>query len=219
MPERTWIEVGSPNYFAMAGSPLPVGEVPSGQGSEGSRAHVVLANRTGNVVWSGPLDRGRTITWTAGLTVIGVELKASPAVLAMAVSRSCLPVRRRAQESGEASFESRAPRLGDHGPPATGKRLAECRAEVKSWPGSALDFPSGKRHEASAVPETAHGPTRLCRFFPSSRAFSRGWRLVLFISWPNVVNLMLSRALVRQRDLALRAAARRERFRSLACRA
>jgi hypothetical protein len=113
VPERTWIEVVSPNYFALAGVTAAVGEVlrPGRGESKGAEPTVVLAHR----YWqrrfgADPSIVGRTITLNGGaFTVIGVT-PASFAGLSWAMAVSAFVPSGTApvlMESGEALLSSR----------------------------------------------------------------------------------------------------------------
>jgi predicted permease len=97
------------------------------------------------------------------------------------------------------------------------KTLAEARADVEVVARRlAADFPvEHKGAKPLLIPENRARPDpSFADFTPIFAAVFMGMvGLVLFTSCANVVNLMLSRALVRQRDLALRSALGASRFR------
>jgi predicted permease len=223
-PERTWIEVVSPNYFALADVKAGVGDLfHPGQGeSKGAAPDVVLGHRYWQRRFGGdPGIVGRTVTLNGrGFTVIGVT-PASFSGLSWAMAVSAFVPSGAApalMEGGEELLTNRgAPAWRIMGRLRPGKTFAEARAEVEGVARRlAADHPNEhKSAKALLIPENRARPDpSVAEFLPIFAAvFSGMVGLVLFIACANVANLMLSRSLVRTRELVIRSAIGASRFR------
>jgi putative ABC transport system permease protein len=223
VPERTWVEVVSPDYFALAGVSPALGQLlrPGEGETKGAAPTVVLAHRYWQRRFGGdPSLVGGPITLNGrSFTVIGV----APATFtglswAMAVS-GWVPSGAMGALMGDGNFlENRgAPAFRLMGRLAPGKTLPEARAEVEVVASRlAAEYPA--QHKGTrplVIPENRARPDpSVADFLPVFAAvFTVMVALVLFIACANVANLMLSRALERQRDLVIRSALGASRFR------
>ncbi len=216
-PERTWIEIVSPNYFELARVKPGLGRLlRSGEGeAKGAAPVIVLGHRYWQRRFGGdPSIVGRLVTLNGrGFTVVGVApadftgLSWSMAVSGFVPSGTTGLL----MDGGDSFLTSR----GAHafrmmGRLAPGKTLADARAEMDlvarrlqaSWP---------SEHKGSRVLVTAENRSRpdpsIADFLPVFVAiFSAMVALVLFIACANVANLMLARAVVRQKALVIRSA-------------
>jgi putative ABC transport system permease protein len=216
-PERTWIEVVSPNYFELArvtpawGQVLGTGE---GEG-KGAAPTIVLSHRYWQRRFGG--DRsviGRMITLNGrGFTVIGVAPpRFSGLSWAMAVS-GWVPSGAVGTllEGGDSFLTNRgAPAFRMMGRLAPGKTLAEARADMGLVSARVYAaYPDA--HKGSKVIVAGENRSRpdpsVAEFLPVFAAiFAAMVALVLFIACANVANLMLSRSVARRRDLTIRSA-------------
>lgn len=223
-PERTWIEIVSPNYFALAGVMPAVGDLlrPGLGESKGAEPTVVLSHRYWRRRFGGdPGVVGRTVTLNGrGFTVIGVA-SASFSGLSWAMAVSAFVPSGTApalMEGGDGLLASRgAPAWRIMGRLRPGTTFAAARAEVDVVARRlAAAYPSEhKGTKALLIPESRARPDpTFADFMPIFAAVFAGMvALVLFIACANVANLMLSRSLARQRDLVLRSALGASRFR------
>ena len=224
IPERTWIEVVSPNYFALAGVSPALGEFPQpGEGEgEGAPARVVLSYRYWQRHFGGdPSLVGRPITINGkSFTVLGIApanftgLSWAMAVSAFVPSGSMSAV----LKDGGAFRDNRGtPVWRMIGRLAAGKTVREARAEMEIAAKRLADaYPA--EHKGSRVlviPENRARPDpAVAGFLPVFAAvFSAMVALVMLIACANVANLMLSRAVTRRRDLVIRSALGASRFR------
>ena len=222
-PERTWVEVVSPNYFALAGVSPGFGQLlKPGEGeAAGAAPTVVLSHR----YWerrfgADPSIVGKPIALNGhSFTVIGIAPAGFTGLSwAMAVS-GWVPAGAMGTLMGGASLlESRgAPAFRLMGRLDPERRLADARAEVEVVAKRlAADYPvEHKGARPIVIPENRARPDpSISDFMPVFAAvFAAMVALVLFIACANVANLMLSRALERQRDLVIRSALGASRYR------
>jgi putative ABC transport system permease protein len=215
--ERTWIEVVSPNYFALAGVNAALGRV--FQAEEGQRMDsgpvTVLNYRYWQRRFGGdPQIVGRTIQINGQpFTVIGI---APPNFSGMqwAMSLSAFvpsPFASRIIDGGENMLENRgAPMWRTYGRLKPGVGLAQARLDIAGIADQLKkEFPDQHKGVTSMViPEMRARPDPVFSdYMPVIAALFTGMvTLVLFIACANVANLMFSKALARQRELSLRAA-------------
>jgi predicted permease len=223
-PERTWIEVVSPNYFDLARVKPAMGRLlQAGEGeSKGAAPNVVLGHRYWQRRFGGdPAIVGRLITLNGrGFTVIGVAPERFTGLSwAMAVS-GFVPAGAMGTlgDGGDGFLANR----GAHafriiGRLAPGKSLTEARTETEVVAGRLYKAHPAehKGSRAMLIPETRSRPDpSVSDFLPVFAAiFMAMVGLVLLIACANVANLLLARSLVRQKDLVLRSALGAGRFR------
>jgi putative ABC transport system permease protein len=222
-PERTWIEVVSPNYFTLAGVFPAAGRFPDAQAERrGTAPTVVLSYRYWQRRFGGdPSLVGRPILLNGKtFTVIGVAPETFTGLAwAMAVS-AFVPsgALGTLMEDGDRTRDNRGAPLwrlmGRLGP---GRTVDTARAEIEVTAARlAAAYPA--EHKGSRVlviPENRARPDpAIAGFLPIFAAiFVAMVALVLFIACANVANLMLARAVARQRDLVIRSALGASRFR------
>jgi putative ABC transport system permease protein len=216
-PERTWIEVVSPNYFELAKVTPAWGQLlRAGEGEAKSAAPtIVLSHRYWQRRFGGdPSVIGRMITLNGrGFTVIGVAPpRFSGLSWAMAVS-GWVPSGAVGTllEGGDSFLTNR----GAHafrmmGRLAPGKTLAEARADM-GLVSARMYAAYPDAHKGSKVIVASENRSRpdpsVAEFLPVFAAiFAAMVALVLFIACANVANLMLSRSVARHRDLTIRSA-------------
>ena len=222
--ERTWIEVVSPNYFAVAGAAPHLGEFPrAGEAeSRGSAPTVVLSYRYWQRRFGGdPSLVGRSITINGrSFTVAGVAPENFTGLSwAMAVS-GWVPAGAMGtlMDGGDAFRENRgAPAFRLMGRLADGRSLDDARAEIGTI-GARLSAAYPADHKGTRVvviPENRARPDpSMSEFMPIVAAiFMAMVALVLLIACANVANLMIARALARHRDLVIRSAIGASRWR------
>ena len=222
-PERTWIEVVSPNYFALAGVVPAFGEFPRPDDPATSTAPaVVLSYRYwqrrfgGNPALVGQLItvNGRPFTVIAiapaGFTGLSWAMAVSAFVPAGAMGTL--------MEGGDAFRENRgAPAFRVMGRLAPGRTLQDARSEFELLAARlAASYPAEhKDSRVLVIPENRARPDpSISGFLPVFAAvFAAMVGLVLLIACANVANLTLARAVTRQRDLVIRSALGASRFR------
>jgi predicted permease len=216
-PERTWVEVVSPNYFALAqvepafGQLLKPGE---GEG-KGAAPTVVLAWRYWQRRFGGnPSIVGKPITLNGqSFTVVGIAPKSFTGLAwSMAVS-GWVPsgAMGTLTRGGDETRDNRGtPMFRLMGRLAPGRTLADARAELDVVARRlAAAYPEEhKGTRVLVIPENRARPDpSLSEFLPVIAViFMAMVALVLFIACANVANLMIARALERQRDLVIRSA-------------
>jgi predicted permease len=223
VPERTWVEVVSPNYFALAAVTPGLGQLlrPGEGEANGSAPTVVLAYRYWQRRFGGdPSIVGKPITLNGqSFTVIGVAPSTFTGLSwSMAVSGWVPAGAMETLMSGGNMLENRgAPMFRLMGRLAPGKGLPEARAEVEVI-AKRLATAYPEEHKGARpllIPENRARPDpSVSDFLPAFAAvFTAMVALVLFIACANVANLMFSRAIERQRDLVIRSALGASRYR------
>jgi len=215
-PERTWIEVVSPNYFTVAGVLPTLGEFPRREHESTDTAPVVvLSYRYWQRRFGG--DRsliGQTITLNGkSFIVIGIAPESFAGLAwAMAVSGwvpsgsigTLMNENDRFLRNRAAHAWRLIGRLG------AGKTIEAGRAEVAVVAARLVaNYPAEhKGTRPLLIPENRARPDpAISGFLPIFAAvFAAMVALVLLIACANVANLMLSRAVARQRDLVIRSA-------------
>jgi putative ABC transport system permease protein len=217
-PERTWIEVVSPNYFSLAGVTPAFGSFPRmGQDeATGAPSAVVLSYRYWQRRFGGnPAMVGQPITLNGrAFTVIGIAPESFTGLSwAMAVSGFVPSGAAGAlMENGDAFRDNRGiPAWRLMGRLVDGATIDEARAEVEVVATRlASTYPAEHKDTSriALIPENRSRPDpSVAGFLPIFAAvFAIMAGLVLLIACANVANLMLARAVARQRDLVIRSA-------------
>ncbi len=222
-PERTWVEIVSPNYFDLAGVFPAHGRFPGPEAeSAGTPPSVVLSYRYWQRRFGGdPSLVGKPIALNGKtFTVIGIAPERFTGLAwAMAVSGFVPSGSTGAlMPDGETTRQNRgAPMFRLMGRLAPGRTVDNARAEIEVVAARiAAAYPA--EHKGSrvlVVPENRARPDpAIAGFLPVFAAvFVAMVALVLLIACANVANLMFARALSRQRDLVIRSALGASRFR------
>jgi putative ABC transport system permease protein len=223
-PERTWVEVVSPNYFTLAAVTPAFGTFPRVGDPEGKGGapQVVLSYRfwqrrfgaNPGLVGQAISLNGKTFTVVAVAPASFTGLSWAMAVSAWVPSGSIGTL----MDGGDAFRDNRGtPAFRLMGRLAPGRTLDQARAEVDVIASHlAAQYPvQHKNSRPMVIPENRARPDpSLAGFLPIFAAvFTLMAGMVLLIACANVANLMLSRALGRQRDLAIRSAIGASRFR------
>jgi len=215
--ERTWIEIVSPNYFALAAVAPAFGRFPHPGDPEGkgSAPTVVLSYRYWQRRFGGdPSLVGRALTINGRtFTVSGIAPASFTGLSwAMAVS-GWVPAGAMGSllEGGDAFRENRgAPAFRVMGRLAPGRTVEDARAEIGTLASRlAAAYPAEhKGTRALVIPENHARPDpAISDFLPVFAAvFAAMVALVLLIACANVANLMIARTLARHRDLVIRSA-------------
>jgi putative ABC transport system permease protein len=222
-PERTWVEIVSPNYFALAHVSPAFGQFPNPDDpGTASAPAVVLSYRYWQRRFGGnPTVVGQLITLNGRpFTVMGIAPASFTGLSwAMAVS-AFVPAGAMGtlMEGGDAFRENRAaPAFRLMGRLAPAKNLQDARAEFEVLARQlATTYPAEhKDSRVLLIPENRARPDpAIAGFLPIFAAvFAAMVGLVLLIACANVANLTLARAVARQRDLVIRSALGATRFR------
>lgn len=222
-PERTWVEVVSPNYFDLAGVfPAHGRFTRAEEEASGSAPAIVLSHAYWKRRFGGdPALVGRPISLNGKtFTVIGVTPESFTGLAwAMAVSGFVPSGSMDAlMPDGEAMRKNRgAPMFRLMGRLAPDRSVENARAEIEVAAARlAAAYPAEhKGSRAVVIPENRARPDpAISGFLPVFAAvFVAMVALVLLIACANVANLMFARALSRQRDLVIRSALGASRFR------
>jgi predicted permease len=224
-PERTWIEVVSPNYFTLAGVSPAFGAFPRPGADEAAGAppsavlsHAYWQRRFGgnpSIVGQPIALNGRSFTVTGIAPERFTGLSWAMAVSAFVPAGAATAL----LENGTAMIQRRdIPAFRLMGRLAPGATIADARAEfdllaqrlVSAYP---AEHKGGIRVEL--IPEMRSRPDpAIAGFLPIFAAlFAAMAGLVLLIACANVANLVLARAFARQRDLVIRSALGASRLR------
>jgi predicted permease len=215
--ERTWVEIVSPNYFALARVSPAHGffPTPPDRGGKGAPPTVVLSYRYWQRRFGGDVSMvGGPITINGhGFTVAGIAPESFTGLSwAMAVSAFVpAPAMGSLMEQGDAFRDNRgAPAFRLMGRLAPSATIDSARAEMEVVAKRlASEYPAEhKNSRLMVIPENRARPDpSISDFLPVfAVVFAAMVALILLIACANVANLMLSRAVLRQRDLVVRAA-------------
>lgn len=217
IPDRTWVEFVSGNYFSMLGVPAALGQtwVPEEADTPGGEPVIVLSHQYWRRQFGAdPLLIGSSIMVNGmPVTVIGVMPEDFSGAQWSIASSAWLPVGMlpQLQEGGESMLNSRdAPGfkvMARLRPDATATQ-ARAAVDVAVRQIVAEHHRENEPSQVVVVPEMRSRPEpSFSQFMPVAAVMFTGLVLmVLLIACANVANLMFSRAIVRQKEMGIRAA-------------
>ena len=216
MAERTWIGIVSPNYFTLAEVTPAVGAFPSAADGFGKTPPIVVLSYA---YWQrrfggAPSIVGQTISINGRpFTVSGVTPERFPGLSWGMAINAYVPAGGLGSlmDGGDALRANRGvPLWRLMGRLVPGATVATARREIEVISQRlTTDFPAEhKNSRPLVIPERLARPDpSISGFMPIFAAVFGGMvALILLIACANVANLMLSRALFRQRDLVIRSA-------------
>jgi putative ABC transport system permease protein len=217
LPDRTWIEAVSGNYFSALGVEPALGRLFLPEEGERPEADpiVVLAHHYWRRQFGGdPSLIGRTITINGRpLTVVGVAAEGFTSAQWALAPAAFVPATMagRLLPGADVSLENRYLELFKvvgHLKPGVSAEQATAAVEVAAKRLDAEYRPTEGPARTYVIPERLSRPDpSVSGFMPFAAAvFMAMVSLVLFIACANVANLMFSRAIARQREMGIRAA-------------
>jgi predicted permease len=223
-PERAWIEIVTPNGFSALGVPAALGRtlVPSDGEAQGAQPVAVLSHRCWQNRFGGdPRVVGQVIQINGhAFTVVGVAREGFDGFTSSLAMNAFVPSGAITEVYGDgAKFldERGIPNWRALGKLKPGATVAAADAEVKVVTAQLVrDYPdSHKGTQGMVLSEIRCRPDPTVADFTVVFAFlfTGLVTLVMLIACANVTNLMLARALTRQKELTLRAALGASRWR------